>query len=130
MLAGAATAVYFYDQATQPDRSTPTVTVDKFLKVTLIDHSGNAANEFVCDDWTGAEGLAAMEAAVDPDVVRVTWDAPELVRNDEDSAQVQVRLRFRYPDDISPSGERHWVFDLVEQDGWRVCGARPLLQPN
>lgn len=130
VLAAVATGVYFYDRATQPDRSTPTVTVDRFLKATLVDHSGTAADAFVCDDWTGDEALGAMEAAVDPDVVRVTWDAPAIVRDDTETAQVQVRLRFRYPDDVSPSGERYWVFDLAEQKGWRVCGARALLQPN
>lgn len=128
MLALAAGGVYLYNRRTAPDQGTPTTSVNHFLTAVLVDHDTDAAGRVVCKGWTGETGMTAMEGAVDPDVVRVTWDTPTVVRESEDTVQIQVRLRFRYPDDVAPSGEHYWIFDVANQGGWRICGARPLLQ--
>jgi hypothetical protein len=129
VLALATGGVYVYQQRTGPDQGTPVTSVDHFLTAVLVDHDADAAGRVVCKGWSGETGMAAMEGAVDPDVVRVTWDTPAVVRESEQSVQIQVRLRFRYADDVAPSGEHYWIFDVTDQGGWRICGARPLLQP-
>src|SRR5262245_60872005 len=129
VLALIAGGVYLYRHRTAPDQGTPTTSVDHFLTAVLVDHDTGAAGRVVCRGWTGDAGMTAMEGAVDPDVVRVTWDTPAVVRESEGAVQVQVRLRFRYGDDVTPSGEDYWIFDVADQEGWRVCGARPLPQP-
>ena len=129
VLALATGGLYLYHRRTAPDQGTPTTSVDHFLTAVLVDHDTRAAGRVVCRGWTGDAGMTAMEGAVDPDVVRVTWDTPAVVRESGGAVQVQVRLRFRYGDDVTPSGEHYWIFDVADQDGWRVCGARPLPQP-
>ncbi|MGE5828765.1 MAG: hypothetical protein ACM30G_10445 [Micromonosporaceae bacterium] len=129
VLALAAGGVYRYRQRTAPDQGTPITSVHYFLTAVLVDHDTDAAGRVVCKGWTGEAGMTAMEGAVDPDVVRVTWDTPAVVRESDAGVQIQVRLRFRYPDDVTPSGEHYWIFDVADQGGWRVCGARPLPGP-
>lgn len=129
VLALAAGGLYLYRQRTAPDQGTPITSVHHFLTAVLVDRDADAAGRVVCKGWTGETGMTAMEGAVDPDVVRVTWDIPVVVRESEEGVQIQVRLRFRYADDVAPSGEHYWVFDVVDQGGWRICGARPLVSP-
>ena len=119
-----ATGLFIYNKAVEPDRSTPTVSVRQMLTAVFIDENSTQAELFVCKDWSADQAIQAMKSQMDPDA-RVSWGTVETVESSGSRAKVDVRMRFRYPEDVSPSGERRWTFDMVNESGWRVCGAHP-----
>ena len=120
VLALAATGIYFYDRATQPDRSTPTVTVQQFMGAVFLQGDASKVKQFVCDRWAPGDAISWTKALADPEA-RVSWDTVVAISETEDDARVTARVRFRYHDDVAPSGEQQWRFDLVDENGWRVC---------
>jgi len=120
VLAAVATGVYFYDRATQPDRSTPTVTVQQFMAAVFLQNDTKGVEQFICDRWALDDAVSWTQGLADPEA-RVSWDTVVTIAESEDDARVTARVRFRYRDDVAPSGEQQWRFDLVDENGWRVC---------
>jgi len=119
-LALAATGLYVYDRATQPDRSTPTVTVQQFMGAVFLQDDASTVKQFVCDRWAPGDAITWTRGLADPEA-HVSWDTVIAITESEDDARVTARVRFRYRDDVAPSGEQQWRFDLVDENGWRVC---------
>jgi hypothetical protein len=119
-----ATGLFFYNKATEPDRSTPLVATDAFLHALFVEESDDRVSLFTCSNWPASTAVDAVRSQIDPDA-KVSWDSMTVADSSGDHAAVGLLLRFRYPEDVAPSGERRWTFDLVNESGWRVCGAHP-----
>ncbi|MDG4828049.1 hypothetical protein O7627_01870 [Solwaraspora sp. WMMD1047] len=135
-LMGAVTAYVIYDKATAPDRSAPDVVVSNYLRAYLVDRDEAQTNLYVCNgDAPGLEPMRALRAEAERrerefDVnVRVVWGALDRAAT-ERGETVQTTLRiggYSATDGTSRSSrQERWEFEVVEQDGWRVCGAREL----
>jgi hypothetical protein len=120
LIAGAGTALLFYNRATELDRSTPTVAVHQFLRAAFFDRDDARVRLFACAQWT-SERTAEMQRQFDPEV-KVTWENVAAQSQQEDQAVVTARMRLVFQGFVD---FQDWQFELVEESGWRVCGAGP-----
>jgi hypothetical protein len=123
LLLGAGVALYVYDKATAPDRSTPSVVVQQFLTIVFVEESDARLDLFVCSRWDRTAAAETTKALVDPDA-NASWDTVLVVTQEGNAAEVTARLRFRFPEDFAPSGEERWRFRLINEGGWRVCAVQ------
>jgi len=86
----------------------------------FLQGDASKVKQFVCDRWAPGDAISWTKALADPEA-RVSWDTVVAISETEDDARVTARVRFRYHDDVAPSGEQQWRFDLVDENGWRVC---------
>ena len=132
-LGGATVAYVLYDHATAPDRSAPDVVVDNYLRSFVVDHNDAKAGQYTCDKPEQLADLAALRADL---LARekqynltfvVKWGPLSQTRNG-DGATVQTTLNIAgIVDGQQRSGHNEtWAFDVVDQDGWRVCGAHKV----
>lgn len=119
-----------YDEATAPDRSAPDVVVDNYLRAYLVDRDDARADQYACED---ASGLTAMRELRDDIQAReqrysvrivVSWGSLH-VESAPEGRVVTTEVR-RTIADGSERAQDRWRFDLVDRDGWRVCGAQRL----
>ncbi len=123
LLLGGGVALYVYDKATAPDRSTPSVVVQQFLTTVFVEENDARLGLFVCSRWDRAAAVEATKALVDPDA-KASWDTVVIATQKGDAAEVTARLRFRFPEEFAPSGQERWRFHLINEDGWRVCAVQ------
>ncbi|MFI7160396.1 Rv0361 family membrane protein [Micromonospora chalcea] len=127
---GAVAGFVLYDRATAPDRSAPDVVVDNYLRAFLVDRNDTKADEFACKsdgDLDAVRGLRAeveqREANFDV-VVRVSWGPLTRVENgDGESVTTTLAISSSADGQTRSSRREDWQFQVVERDGWRVCGA-------
>jgi hypothetical protein len=123
VVAGGGVGFLLYNRATEIDRSTPTIAVRQFLGAIFLDQDDDRVRLFTCPSWTSSR-TAEVRGRVDP-AVRLSWDTITEQSRADGQAQVTAKLSLRYPGELAPSGEQLWRFDVVEENGWRVCGAGP-----
>lgn len=133
--AGAVTAYVAYDRFTAPDRSTPIVVVDSYLQAFLVERDDVKAKLFRCEDKSDVGEISGLRSEVERrerefDVyVRVTWGALErMKRGQGESVQTTLVIAgYATADSQSRSSrQERWEFDVLDQDGWRVCGSRKI----
>jgi hypothetical protein len=121
LLLGAGVALYVYDKATAPDRSTPIVSADAFLHAALVERSVDQVSLYVCDDWPAEQAVAQVSAQPDPSV-RVSWGGTSV---DQAGAEADVTIRMTFSvvgTGLSQRSVETWRISVVEEsDGWRVC---------
>lgn len=125
---GVGIVVYLYDDATKIDRSAPDAAVDNYLRAYLVDRDDTQAALFRCNA-PGAD-LAQLEA-YRADIqtreqqfstsIRVTWSSLT-VTTDGVQNKVSTDLRRAIADGSERVSDR-WQFSVVDEGGWRVCGA-------
>lgn len=120
---GGVAGLILYNDATRPDRHDPEVTVRQFLTAVFVEEDLARVGLFVCEDLDAAEASAQARNLVDPDAVP-SWDTVVTDERVDGRAQVSIRMRFRYPGELAASGQEQWVFNLIDDDGWRVCSFR------
>jgi hypothetical protein len=123
--------LFFYDQITGIDRSTPQVVTDQFLEATLSQRDSSRVALFVCSDWSAEQAVQAADAPTDSRVSTFWGDVT--VNTVGETAIVSVRVVYRLPTgggNIQQDTEM-WTLQLERQDGWRVCGLSKdsLLEP-
>jgi hypothetical protein len=129
-LGGAGVVFVLYEQQTRVDRGSPDAAVDNYLRAALVQRDDAQAALYTCDH----PSLGAVRALRDEIVrreadfgvkVAVTWGA--LAVKGEASAQrtVDVDLTIAGIADGQTRSRRteSWSFEVVDQGGWRVCGA-------
>lgn len=119
-----ATGAFIYQKATEPDRSTPTASLQQMLTAMFVADDPAQISLFLCSDWTAEEATDSVKGQMDP-TAKVSWGSMATVDLSDKRATVEVRMLFRYPEDVTPSGERYWTFEAVNDGGWRVCGGHP-----
>jgi hypothetical protein len=124
-------ALYFLsDRAIGIDRSTPQVATRDFLHAALVLQDPGQVSLFVCSDWSTAEAVELVSPPTDP-AVNVSWAATRVtVVGDRATALVRMRFTVRDASGLQEDVEM-WQLDLVNEDGWRVCGLdkEPSLDP-
>jgi hypothetical protein len=122
----AATALYLLRSPDRGPRLDESQTVHEFLSAVFLAGSAERVGPYVCGSWAPDDALARTVAEVGPDV-RVSWDEIRVISSQESRANVSARLGLRSVDDVRPGSYEQWRFSLVNEDGWRVCDARPFV---
>jgi len=117
---GAGAAFLLYSRATEIDRSTPTIAVHQFLRATFVDKNDDRVELFTCSQWT-KERTVEVQGRFDPEV-KVTWESVALQSQQERQAVVTARMRLVFQGFVD---FEDWRFEVVEDNGWRVCEAGP-----
>ncbi len=115
---------YFYYQRTQgPARFTPEETVEEFLISVFSVADAERTRAVVCDGWDPDEAITDATRGI-ADGARVVWSDVRVLANDGQRATVHAALTMFLP---RPSEPTQWRFRLVQENGWRVCEARPII---
>lgn len=124
-MGGIGMAYALYDKATAPDRSTPTVAVDSYLRALFIERDDVKARLYLCD----SPQMRAIEQLRDDlwsrekkyeVTITVHWE--KLVEHvDNGSAVVTAEISMTVGDEAMEF--QSWTFQAQQKDGWRVCAA-------
>lgn len=126
-LGGVGVVVSLYDGATEIKRTSPDAVVDNFLGAYLVDRNDKEASLYECKqggDFAAIEAYRADMLTREKDFsvgIRVSWSSLT-VSTQGDSGTVGTNL-VKTATDQSGRVSNTWEFRVVDQDGWRVCGA-------
>jgi hypothetical protein len=133
-LGGVGITFVLYDDATKIDRGSPDVAVDNLLRAYLVDRDDQQSALYACDS-AGVGGLVALRSEIvdrekEFDVtVSVTWSSLTVENIDPTHSSVETGLVIAGSakgQALSRRTER-WKFEVVDNNGWRVCGAAEVL---
>ncbi|MEV0267582.1 hypothetical protein AB0H43_02290 [Hamadaea sp. NPDC050747] len=123
-----------YDQATKIDRSVSKVVVRNFVDAFLVRRDDQRVELFTCKDGAKLGAIAALreqlksEEAAGGVTTRVV--ITQSVEEDE-GRRVDVELQLNQGSGLHTDRRtQYWRFTMVDQDGWRVCGAEQLPEPS
>jgi len=128
-LGGVGVAISLYDDATKIERTEPDAVVDNFLRAYLVNRDDERASLYQCksggdfsqigsyrDDIVSREKQYSVG-------IRVTWTTFTI--ETEGTNGVVTTDLVKTTTDQSGRKRDTWRFDVVDQGGWRVCGAAP-----
>jgi hypothetical protein len=130
-LGGIGVAVLLYDKETKIERAAPDAVVDNFLRAYLVDRNDERASLYQCKSGGKFDKIASYRGDI---VARekqfsvgilVTWSSFSVQTNGA-NAEVTTDLT-KTTSDKSGRLRDSWQFDLVDQNGWRVCGATAVF---
>jgi hypothetical protein len=126
---GAVVGFVLYDRATAPDRSAPDVVVDNYLRAFLVDRNDAKAQELACEaggDLSAVQGLREELEQRETNfhvLVRVSWGPLTRAKNgDGESVTTTLTISSSANGQTRSSRREDWQFQVVDRDGWRVCG--------
>ncbi len=129
-LGGVGVFISFYDEATKIERTAPDAVVDQFLRAYLVNRNDKDAALFTCKnaDLTAISALRTqlVEREKEFDVtVNVSWSTLTVSGTEEARRTVGTDLLIAGSSNGDALSRRteSWSFDLVDEDGWRVCNA-------
>jgi hypothetical protein len=125
VIALAATGLYLGTRADPAPRLSPEETVREFLSAVFLASDAQRVGAVVCASWDPVDAIARTTREIDQGT-HVSWDEVAVVTSSEDRASAKARLGLRLRDDNQISVRRQWRFNLVNENGWRVCDARPF----
>jgi hypothetical protein len=122
-----------YREETRPDRSSPSLAADSYLRALLVERDDARADVFSCRDQrqladitSFANDIEARERELGASIA-VNLEDTQLVESREGSATVSIAIRRTAAlDGTRQSLVDRWRLLLVRDDGWRVCGAERL----
>ncbi|MCW3840959.1 hypothetical protein ONA70_12705 [Micromonospora yasonensis] len=130
---GAVVGFVLYDRATAPDRSAPDVVVDNYLRAFLVDRNDTKAKEFVCRTSADLSAVNSVRDEMEQReanfkvVVRVTWGPLTRAKTpDGESVTTTLTITSSANGQTRSSRREDWRFQVVDRDGWRVCGGSKL----
>jgi hypothetical protein len=129
-LGAAGVAFRAYDKATQIDRSHPEVVLDNFVDFTFNRRDAAKAQLYACAQ-PQPQPIQDLLTTITSDeqklgvTTRVTLGPMEVI-GDVITAELQIRSE---RDGAATKKLEHWRFTMVEDDGWRVCGAERISDP-
>lgn len=129
-MGGVGVFVSLYDNATKIERTAPDAVVDQYLRAYLVNRDDKQAALFRCQGAGDPAPLVAYRSEIESQEakhsisIRVTWSSL-VVTPREGARTVATDLR-RAISDGSESVIDRWQFDVVDKDGWRVCGATKI----
>jgi hypothetical protein len=130
-LGGIGITFVLYDDATKIDRGSPDAAVDNYLRAFLVDRDDSQAALFRCQSPTNLTTLAALRDEMiarekEFDVkVSVSWSSLAVKNVNATLSSVDASLVIAGSSNGQARSRRteQWTFEVVDQDGWRVCGA-------
>jgi len=126
-LGGAGVIVSLYDSATKIKRSAPDAVVDSFLGAYLVNRNDQEAALFECKSGGEFSKIQAyrndiVKREMDFSVgIAISWSSLDVVTNGA-KGTVTATLTKTLTDQTGRASDS-WQFDVVDQDGWRVCSA-------
>jgi hypothetical protein len=129
-LGGVGLAFVLYNEETKPDRSAPDVVVDNFLRALFIDRNEATADMYACKTDAGLQTIYDWKTDVETQerrldtTITVSWG--ELAVETQGTEQVAVTTdisRTAHVDGSTQNLLDRWRFEVVDENGWRVCGA-------
>jgi len=129
-LGGIGVFVSLYDGATQIERTAPDAVVDNFLGAYLVNRNDEEAALYQCKAGGDFAAIQAFRTDITDREkehsvgIRVSWTSFTVATNG-DRGTVTTDLTKATEDGMERIA-KPWQFTLVDQDGWRVCGATPL----
>src|SRR5262249_43178558 len=128
-LGGLVTGYVLYDKATTPDRGTPRTAVTQYVEAKFANRDDARARRFECRSPRLEQMDALLSDLKDRErqfEVKISVRAYNMVESGGgDTAQIDASLDVDTTVDGAPQRQvQQWRFDLVQQDGWRVCGAQ------
>ena len=126
-LGGVGVFISFYDEATKIERSKPDVVVDQFLRAYLVNRDDKEASLFTCKKGLDLSSIEAFRTDLQSREsrfsisIQVVWEGLK-VSTAGSRGTVDVDLTRTISDD-SEQITKPWRFTVVDEDGWRVCGA-------
>lgn len=128
-LGGIGVGYVVYDNVTGPDRSSPDVVVDNYLRAYLVERDDVKARLYSCSDTSGLSDLRALRDDLQAreqrfnTTFRVTWGALSVVGRGT-TADVAVELRLSATvDGFAQQDLQSWLLQARDEDGWQVCRA-------
>ncbi|WP_239143781.1 hypothetical protein [Actinoplanes philippinensis] len=127
---GVGTFFVLYDEATEIKRTEPDAVVDSYLAATLVSRNDDEAALYQCKSGGDFQELMqfrddTLKREKDFSVgIAVSWSSLD-VKVTGSSGTVGADLKRT----IAGQGGRDssaWQFTVVDQDGWRVCGATKI----
>jgi len=130
-LGGTGVAFVLYADTTAPDRSTPQSTVRSYLSTYLVQRDDTAARLYTCAR-PALEALTAFRAQIaareaELGVSIAVSSGTVVVASEADGVATATTLvyqraivRGKFQEISDP-----WRFEVVDEAGWRVCGAEP-----
>jgi hypothetical protein len=125
-LGGVGVFVSLYDSATAIKRTAPDAVADSFLRAYLVNRDDKEASLFMCKSGGDFAQLAAYRADIESRErqysvsIHVTWEGLKVATSDDKgTVDVDLTRSITNSEQISDS----WRLVVVDQDGWRVCGA-------
>ena len=125
VIALAAASLYLFTRDDAPPRLTPEETVREFLSAVFLSADAQRVGEVICASWDPTDAISRTTREID-EGAHVSWDEIAIVSSSEGRVNAKARLGLRLRDDTRVSVRRQWRFNLVDEDGWRVCDARPF----
>jgi hypothetical protein len=129
-LGGVGVFISFYDEATKIERTEPDAVVDQFLRAYLVNRDDKEAALFTCKSGPDLAQLEAFRTDMQSREqrfsigIRVDWTSLT-VSTDAGRTTVSTDIRRAITDGSERTTDR-WQFAMVDEDGWRVCGATQL----
>lgn len=136
-IAGVTAVVLTYHEVTKIDRSNPKVVLDEYLRAVLVTRDEVGADLYECARPEKLSDLKAMRADLDRREgefkvqMLVSWGAMTTVEK-SGAMELGTALTITAMENGTVQGRQTepWHFDLVEDDGWRVCGAQRSVAPT
>jgi hypothetical protein len=129
-IVGGIAGYVYYDRETRPNRSAPDVVVDNFLREYLVHRDDGKARLYSCKSPDITRLRAFRDSVVaQEDKFRISisfdWGALAVTAIDQSHSRVSLTLSEIAPeaDGSQSRSSTKWVFLVVDQSGWRVCGA-------
>lgn len=129
-LGGAGVVALLYNNATKIERSAPDAVVDNFLRAYLVNRDDERAALYECKAGGDFAAISAYRNDIESREkrfsvgIRVTWSTFR-VSTSGSGGNVTTDL-IKTVADQSGRQSNSWSFKVVDQDGWRVCGASAL----
>jgi len=129
-LGGVGVFVSIYDSATEIKRTSPDAVVDNFLGAYLVNRDDKEASLYECKaggEFAAIEAYRADMLTREKNFsvgIRVSWTSLT-VSTQGDRGTVSTNL-VKTATDQSGRISNSWQFHVVDQDGWRVCGATQI----
>jgi hypothetical protein len=129
----ATTGLFVYNEATKIERGDPEVVTDEYLRAALVRKDEVGSELYTCADDGKLEPIRALRRELDQrekdfDVtVLVSWGAYD---RQGDKLVAKLDISGRKGNAVTSKRTETWKFTVVEEDGWRVCGAERVSQPS
>jgi hypothetical protein len=127
---GAGVAFVAYRDATEPDRTSPDVTVSNYLRAMLIERNDTRASLYTCDADSGLGEMRSFREEIEirenQYSIRIVLSWGSLAVQESPGRSTVTTEISRTISDGTEKDLQNWRFELVDEDGWRVCSASRL----
>ena len=129
LVGGVGVFISLYEEATEIKRTAPSAVVVGYLRAYLVHRDDDETSLFTCESGGSFAAIEAFRSDIinietaNSTTVQVSWENLKVATS---GTQGSVELDLtRYVGDQEQITDK-WKFDVLDQDGWRVCGAAPV----